>query len=152
MNKLDVTYEQACMATPKEEYYSKMLETLVNYNDRNNGLFSNEKIQQAVSRVMAETEEEERDAERNANHMTMDTISPFHNCTISPFHNCTISPSQGEITNVTSIHSTISPSQGEIVSVTSERRISSDMLAETINGFNELTIQSTINDSEEDDA
>ena len=28
----------------------------------------------------------------------------------------------------------------------------SDILAETINGFNELTIQSTINDSEEDDA
>ena len=41
--------------------------------------------------------------------------------------------------------------------MTSERRISLDVLAETINGFNELTIQSTINDSayydsEEDDA
>ena len=36
--------------------------------------------------------------------------------------------------------------------MTSERRISSDILAETINVFNELMIQSTINDSEEYDA
>ena len=32
--------------------------------------------------------------------------------------------------------------------MTSERRISLDILAETINGFNQLTIQSTVNDSE----
>ena len=85
---------------------------------------------------MAETDEEEHDVERNANHVTMYTISP----------------SQGDIANVTCVHSTISPSQGDIASVTSERQIYFDMLAETINVFNELTIQSTINDSEEDDA
>ena len=73
------------------------------------------------------------------------------------FNRYIISPSQGDIANVTCVHSTISPSQGDIASVTSERRISLDVLAETINGFNELTIQSTINDSayydsEEDDA
>ena len=34
--------------------------------------------------------------------------------------------------------------------MTSEGQISSYMLAETINGFNELTIQSAINDLEED--
>ena len=45
------------MATPRDEYYTDLLETLVNYNDRNNGPFSNEKIQQAVSRVMAEMKE-----------------------------------------------------------------------------------------------
>ena len=45
-----------------------LLETLVNYNDHNNRPLSNEKIQQAVIRVMEETEEEER----NANHVTMD--------------------------------------------------------------------------------
>ena len=74
--------------------------------------------------------------------------------TISPFHHCTISPSQGEIANVTSVHSTIStsqdstipPSQGEISSVTSESQISS------INVFNELTTKSTINDSDGDEA
>ena len=53
---------------------------------------------------------------------------------------------QGDIENVTIFHFTISPSQGEIASVTSERKIYS------INGFHELTIQSTINDSDGDDA
>ena len=51
-----------------------MFETLVNYNDLKNAPLSNEKILQAVSRVMAETEEEECDAERNANNLTMDTF------------------------------------------------------------------------------
>ena len=93
---------------------------------------------------MAETEEEERDAERKANHVTMDANSniymswPTLDSTPIGFKNhYTISPSQGE-----SVHSTISPSrdstislsQGKIASVTSERRISS------INGFNSLTI------------
>ena len=58
MNRLDVAYERACMATTKDKYYTKMLETLVDYNDRNNSSVSNEKLRQAVSRVMAETEEE----------------------------------------------------------------------------------------------
>ena len=70
------------MANTKDKYYAKMLETLVNYNDRNNGQFSNKKIQQAVIRVMAEMEEEECDAERISNNVTMDTISPLHHCTI----------------------------------------------------------------------
>ena len=52
---------------------------------------------------------------------------------------------------MTSIHSTILTSQGDIASVTSERRIYLDILVEMINGFNELMIQSTINNSEEDD-
>ena len=34
LNGLDVTYEQACMSITKEKYYTKMLETLVDYNDR----------------------------------------------------------------------------------------------------------------------
>ena len=44
------------------------------------------------------------------------------------------------------LHSAISPSQGDIARVTSEKRISS------INGFSELMIQSTINNSDDDDA
>ena len=51
-----------------------MSETLVDYNDRNNVPLSNEKTQQAVSKVMAETEEEERDTKRNASNVTMDTF------------------------------------------------------------------------------
>ena len=121
MNRLDMTYERACMATTKEKYYTKMLETLVDYNDRNNAPLSNEKLRHAVSKVMAETEEEERDAERNTNNATVDTL--FH---------------QSPVTNNT---------QGDISNVKNERRISLETLAETINGFNGLMIQSKINDS-----
>ena len=44
LNRLDVMYEKAFMATPRDKYYTKMLETLVDYNDRNNTPFSNEKL------------------------------------------------------------------------------------------------------------
>ena len=47
-----MTYEQACITTPEDKYYEKMLETLVNDNNRNGELFSNDKLQQAVSKVM----------------------------------------------------------------------------------------------------
>ena len=44
LNRLDVSYERACMATPKEEYWTKILEAPVNYNDYNNESFPNKKI------------------------------------------------------------------------------------------------------------
>ena len=69
-----MSYEQACMAATKDKYYTKMLETPVDYNDCNNAPFSNDNIIQEASRVMAETEEEEHDTERNANNMTMDHL------------------------------------------------------------------------------
>ena len=46
------------MVTTRDKYYTKILETLVDYNDFNNAPLSNEKIQQEVRRVMAEMEEE----------------------------------------------------------------------------------------------
>ena len=46
------------MATARDEYYTEMLETQINHNDCRNSPLSNEKLQQEVSRVMAETEEE----------------------------------------------------------------------------------------------
>ena len=70
---------------------------------------------------MAEREEEECDAKRNANNVTMVTL--YHNSPVT--------------TNT----------QGEIANVTNERQIYSDILAETIKVFNGLIIQSTINDS-----
>ena len=54
LNRLDRTYEQACIATMKNKYFEKMLETLVDHNDYHNAPLSNEKLQQAVSKVMAE--------------------------------------------------------------------------------------------------
>ena len=57
LNRLDVSYERACMATPIDEYYTNILETLIDHNDRQNEPFSSEKLLQAVIRVMSETEE-----------------------------------------------------------------------------------------------
>ena len=79
---------------------------------------------------MAETEEVECYSKRNANNVAMDTF-----CHQSP------------VTTNT---------QREIANVKNERQIPLEILAETIKGFNGLTIQSTINnsayyDSEEDD-
>ena len=52
LERLDMTYEQACMATPKEKNYMKLLKTLVNDNNHNGAPLSNEEIQQSVSIVM----------------------------------------------------------------------------------------------------
>ena len=51
-----------------------MFETLVGYNNCNNAPFSNEKLRQVVSKAMAETEEEERDAKCNANNVTINNL------------------------------------------------------------------------------
>ena len=45
------------METKKEKFNMKMLETLVDYNDCNNETVSNDKLQQAASKVMVEMEE-----------------------------------------------------------------------------------------------
>ena len=85
-----------------------MFETLVDYNDRNNAPFSNKKLRQAVCKVMAETEEEERDSGRNSNNVTA-----YNFCHQTPV-----------TTN----------KKGEIANVINERRVSSEILAETIKG------------------
>ena len=99
-----------------------MLKTLVDYNNRNNAPLSNEKLWQAVNKVVAKTEEEQLDAECNANIVTIDIF-----CYQSP------------VTTNT---------QGEIANMTKERSDYLDILAETIKWFIGLTIQSTINDYE----
>ena len=68
-----------------------MLKTLVDYNDRNNAPLSNEKLWQSVSELMAETEEEECESERNANNVTMDNF--WHQSPVT-------TNTQGEIANV----------------------------------------------------
>ena len=112
-----MSYGQACMVAPRDEYYRKIFETLIEYNDCHTAPLSSEKLQQTVSIVMAETEKVEFDAEHNKNNVTMDTF----------FNHYIISPSKGEIANVTSVHSTISSSQ-EDTNVTNERQISSVFL------------------------
>ena len=83
-----------------------MLQNLVDYNDRKNSPLSDEKILQEVSRFMAEMEEEECDAKRNANNVTMDTFFNQYPLTIN--------------------------TQRKDANVKNKRRISSNILAEII--------------------
>ena len=88
-----------------------MLETLIYYNNHHNAPLFNEKIRQTFSKVMAETDKEERDAKRNSNNVTMDTFC------------------QSPVTTDTQI---------KIVNMTNERRISSYILAERITYLKDL--------------
>ena len=58
LERLDVTYQQAFMATPKEKYYNVFLDTLVKDNDIRGEQLYNQKIQKAVGKVIEETEAE----------------------------------------------------------------------------------------------
>ena len=51
-----------------------MLETLVDYNDRNNAPLSNEKLWQAISKATVETKAKERNIVIDANNMTVDNF------------------------------------------------------------------------------
>ena len=124
------------MAAMKDKYFEKILETLVDHNDRHNAPLSNEKLRQAVSKVVAETEEEER----NANSVTMEELNA-NNVTMDTFH-------QSPVKTNTQIKN---------ANVPNKKRISSGILAEMIKGFHGLKLCSIINDSgyynsDEDDA
>ena len=67
------------MATAIEEYYTNILDSLLDHNDCHITPLSSKKLRKAIIRVIAETEEEEKDPERNVNNVNMDTFvqSPF---------------------------------------------------------------------------
>ena len=50
------------------------MNSLLNHNDHHGTPLWSKKLQEAVSRVMAETDEEEKDAKRNVNNVTMDHL------------------------------------------------------------------------------
>ena len=54
---LDVTYERACTATQKEEYYTYLLENMIEHNYRSKTPLSKEKLWQVINMIVAETEE-----------------------------------------------------------------------------------------------
>ena len=62
------------MATPKDKYYTKLLEDLVDYNDRNNAPLSNEKLWQTICTVISETEVEEHNIISGVNNAIIDTF------------------------------------------------------------------------------
>ena len=70
LDRLDVTYQQLFMFTPKEKCYNKLLDTLVKDNNLRGEPLSNENIQKAVRKVIEETEAE---FERNYNEIMCDT-------------------------------------------------------------------------------
>ena len=47
---------------------------LIDHNDNHIASLSNENLRQAISTVMADTEEDKHDAKRNANNVTMDNF------------------------------------------------------------------------------
>ena len=71
LDRIDVSYERACMATPREELFMEMLNSLLENNHRHGTPLSSKNLQEAVSRVM---EEEEKYYERNANNITTDNF------------------------------------------------------------------------------
>ena len=71
LDKLDVSYEKWCMATPKEEYFGEMLDHIIKQNHRHDTPMSNENLQEAVIRVM---KDEEIYAKRNFKNVITDTL------------------------------------------------------------------------------
>ena len=67
MDRLDVTYQQAFMATPKDKYYNALIDALVKDNNLRGEPLSNQKIQEAFSDIIEETEPE---FERSYNRIT----------------------------------------------------------------------------------
>ena len=62
------------MDTPRDKYYTKLLETVIDYNDHHNELWYNEKLRQEIITVMAKREEDKRNKILDANNVTMDTF------------------------------------------------------------------------------
>ena len=52
LNQIDATCERACMENPRDKYYAELYRTITDCNDRNSVPFSNEKIQDAIRRVI----------------------------------------------------------------------------------------------------
>ena len=68
LNRLDATCERARMENPREKYYTKIYENLVDYNDRNDAPLSNDDVIQAIHKIIAEEE-------AGAHNITADTFS-----------------------------------------------------------------------------
>ena len=58
LDRLDVTYQQAFMAPPKDKYYNAFMDTLVKDNNLRGKPFYNQNIQEAVNDAIEETEAE----------------------------------------------------------------------------------------------
>ena len=62
------------MATPKEEYFTEIMDFLIKHNCRHSTPLSSKKLPESAIRVM---EDEEKYTKRNVNNVTMDTLFQF---------------------------------------------------------------------------
>ena len=74
-NNPDVTCERACMATEDNEYFSEILETLTEYQDRRGQRLCSKKLKESVLHVIKEEEEEMKRNIRNDSAENVDGIS-----------------------------------------------------------------------------
>ena len=74
LDRLDMSYERACMVTERKVYFTNMLESILDYNTRHDTPLSSKNIPEEVIRFMSGTEEEEKDAKHNVNNVTMDNL------------------------------------------------------------------------------
>ena len=120
LNRLDVSYERLYMATERETFSTKMLDYLLDDDERHDTILSIKDIQEAIIRVMSGTEQEDKYAKPNVNNVTMDNFFQ------SPV---TINTQRKDAHN------------------TNERQIDAYIHADTMKEFKGFTIQSTISDS-----
>ena len=67
------------MATSIEKYYTKIHETIIDYNDDNGAPLSNENIQDAIHKVIEEKELDAHNITLDAHNETSDTFSQTSN-------------------------------------------------------------------------
>ena len=55
-NDLDATCKRACMANSRDKYYTELLRTTTDFNNRNDELLSNDNIQEAIHKFILKEE------------------------------------------------------------------------------------------------
>ena len=63
------------MATPKDKYYSELFRTIIDWNNRNDVPFSNEKIKYEIHRFIAEEEADAQNITSDAHNVTVYNFS-----------------------------------------------------------------------------
>ena len=74
LNNIDAKYKRACMATPRDQYYTIIYETLVDYNNRDVAPLSNEKLLQKIHKVITEEKADAYNITLDVHNVTMDTF------------------------------------------------------------------------------
>ena len=97
------------MATPKDEYYNMLLDTLVDDNYHKVAPFSNDNIRQAVGKLM---EEMEAEFERNINKITCDTSiqSPIQDKDVSTINDSVYYESDNQLDTISDSNKQVDPS------------------------------------------